>query len=637
MTIERSHDGIADRRLGRTRAALLREPAHRPRPGAGDPEPAQPRAAAGGSSGHPRAAVGGAGPGTAWDDTRAHAPHTAEPTAAPAPSTCPRPPRRRRRSPPPRSFPRCPGRSRLPSTAEAPREPDAATPPGPPRAAEPPAAPGVDQWEWRLGGTWLSRAGAVLLILGVGFFLKHAFEHDWIGPRGRVLAGLAAGIVMMAGGTRLAGGGAYQVPAQSLIALGMGVLYLSLYAAHALYALAGPTPAFLAHGARDGRGLRDGAPPGRQGPRDPRNGGRAPDAGHPRHRHRCRDGALHVPPHPGPRRAAGGASSGAGPALALLAFVGTQALYWGWLDRWYEVDRLPAALGWATAFFLAFAAGALAGSRMPRPAGTVELARLLLVLAVPAVYFSAARHVLDDPPAGVPGAPGLGARRPLLGGGARRGRERPRRSSGRALPPRGRAGVPGARTRGDARAPRPGDRMERPGPGTPGRRFRAGRTGASRGGSPDQRCSRGGDGSPRSRRIPAGRGRSSSRIRPCRPPWRSPSRRRSGPSSTGRASGRLRRSAAWERRRAPDPAPGRGRKLALLLTVELSQFRTLAIPPPYVPVMKSVVWMLAGWRSWPWRAVTPLGSCSPSRRCCCWRWWARPWAGRRPGRGSSRR
>jgi uncharacterized membrane protein len=33
--------------------------------------------------------------------------------------------------------------------------------------------------------------------------------------------------------------------------------------------------------------------------------------------------------------------------------------------------------------------------------------------------------------------------------------------------------------------------------------------------------------------------------------------------------------------------------LALLLTVELSQFRTLAIPPPYVPVMKSVVWMLA--------------------------------------------
>jgi len=32
---------------------------------------------------------------------------------------------------------------------------------------------------------------------------------------------------------------------------------------------------------------------------------------------------------------------------------------------------------------------------------------------------------------------------------------------------------------------------------------------------------------------------------------------------------------------------------ALLVTVELAQYRTLAIPPPYVPVVKSVVWMLA--------------------------------------------
>jgi hypothetical protein len=33
--------------------------------------------------------------------------------------------------------------------------------------------------------------------------------------------------------------------------------------------------------------------------------------------------------------------------------------------------------------------------------------------------------------------------------------------------------------------------------------------------------------------------------------------------------------------------------VALLLTVELGQFRTLAIPPPFVPVVQSVVWMLA--------------------------------------------
>jgi hypothetical protein len=33
--------------------------------------------------------------------------------------------------------------------------------------------------------------------------------------------------------------------------------------------------------------------------------------------------------------------------------------------------------------------------------------------------------------------------------------------------------------------------------------------------------------------------------------------------------------------------------VALLFTLELDQYRTLAIPPPYVPVVKSVVWMLA--------------------------------------------
>src|SRR5262249_35553219 len=108
------------------------------------------------------------------------------------------------------------------------------------------AAPGdAGSWEGRVGGTWLSRVGAVLLIVGVGFFLKHAFEHDWIGPRGRVLAGLLTGLAMMAGGLRLVAREAYRVPAQSLVAVGIGVLYLSLYAAHESYALVGAPTAFV--------------------------------------------------------------------------------------------------------------------------------------------------------------------------------------------------------------------------------------------------------------------------------------------------------------------------------------------------------------------------------------------------------
>jgi len=110
---------------------------------------------------------------------------------------------------------------------------------GAPSASDSRPAAEVGQWEGRLGGTWLSRVGAILFFLGVGFFLKHAFEQDWIGPAGRVTVGLVAGLVLMAGGVRLARGATYRVPAQSLIGVGIGILYLSLYAAHGFYALVG--------------------------------------------------------------------------------------------------------------------------------------------------------------------------------------------------------------------------------------------------------------------------------------------------------------------------------------------------------------------------------------------------------------
>src|SRR5262249_15352882 len=58
--------------------------------------------------------------------------------------------------------------------------------------------------------------------------------------------------------------------------------------------------------------------------------------------------------------------------LALLALAGTQALYWSWLDRWYQAERLPFAFGWATAFFAGFAVWALLGSGSERPAAIVR-------------------------------------------------------------------------------------------------------------------------------------------------------------------------------------------------------------------------------------------------------------------------
>ena len=39
--------------------------------------------------------------------------------------------------------------------------------------------------EKRIGQYWLNRIGIVAILIGVSYFLKYAFENNWIGPAGR--------------------------------------------------------------------------------------------------------------------------------------------------------------------------------------------------------------------------------------------------------------------------------------------------------------------------------------------------------------------------------------------------------------------------------------------------------------------
>src|SRR5436190_17175885 len=57
----------------------------------------------------------------------------------------------------------------------------------------------VPDLESRIGAHWLNRIGIVAVLIGVSFFLKYAFEAEWIGPIGRVIIGLLAGIALIAG------------------------------------------------------------------------------------------------------------------------------------------------------------------------------------------------------------------------------------------------------------------------------------------------------------------------------------------------------------------------------------------------------------------------------------------------------
>ena len=135
-----------------------------------------------------------------------------------------------------------------PPLAAAPRQPAPPAPPKPvapaaPMPARTPAAP-PPSLESKIGAQWLNRIGIVAVLIGVSYFLKYAFENNWIGPAGRIAIGLlaGAGVVLWSESFRRHG---YRVFSYSLKALGVGILYLSLWGAFQIYHLIPAEAAFV--------------------------------------------------------------------------------------------------------------------------------------------------------------------------------------------------------------------------------------------------------------------------------------------------------------------------------------------------------------------------------------------------------
>ncbi|MGE3536636.1 MAG: DUF2339 domain-containing protein [Candidatus Tectimicrobiota bacterium] len=97
--------------------------------------------------------------------------------------------------------------------------------------------------ELRFGQKWLLLVGVAMTVLGIGFFLKYAFDQDWVGPAGRIALGyLAAGAFLWGGDVlrrRLAA-----VFGLCLTGGGLATLYLVTFAAFQLYHLLGQPLAF---------------------------------------------------------------------------------------------------------------------------------------------------------------------------------------------------------------------------------------------------------------------------------------------------------------------------------------------------------------------------------------------------------
>lgn len=101
-----------------------------------------------------------------------------------------------------------------------------------------------DSFEAEIGLRWLGKIGILALVLGVAFFLKYAFENDWIGEAGRVAIGIMSSVVLIFLGDSLRT--KFNEYAATLTGGGIAVLYLSIYSSFAYYELVGQTSAFAA-------------------------------------------------------------------------------------------------------------------------------------------------------------------------------------------------------------------------------------------------------------------------------------------------------------------------------------------------------------------------------------------------------
>ena len=259
-------------------------------------------------------------------------------------------------------------------------------PSAPPRKTIPTG--GLDL-ETLIAGRWLNRVGIVALLLAASFFLKYAFDNDWVGPSGRVALGLLAGIALLLYSQWLLRQG-YGYFSGGIAGLAAGVLYLSLYAAWSFYQLVPQPVAFagmivvtgtmvvLALG-RDSQPLALLALVG--GFLTPILLDTGKDTQVPLFLYLAvLNGGLMVM-----------ARLRSWRSLELVAFVGTVIYYWGWVETFYDVSKLERTAFFATLFFVEFTVFPIFYARQH---GKIPPEHVVLVLANATSFLVALQYLL---------------------------------------------------------------------------------------------------------------------------------------------------------------------------------------------------------------------------------------------------
>jgi uncharacterized membrane protein len=97
--------------------------------------------------------------------------------------------------------------------------------------------------EFAVASQWLLRIGIVILVMGVGFFLKYSVDKGFVGPTGRVAMSILGGLTALAAGTQMLGK-KYHLLGQGLMGGGIAMLYFAVFAAANFYHMIDVLPAF---------------------------------------------------------------------------------------------------------------------------------------------------------------------------------------------------------------------------------------------------------------------------------------------------------------------------------------------------------------------------------------------------------
>jgi len=93
---------------------------------------------------------------------------------------------------------------------------------------------GGADWEAVIGGNWLNKLGALVLVVGIALLLAYSVAH--LGPAGRVALGLSVSVAMLVTGVVLQRRERYRIFAEGLLGGGWAGLYFTTYAMHGLEA-----------------------------------------------------------------------------------------------------------------------------------------------------------------------------------------------------------------------------------------------------------------------------------------------------------------------------------------------------------------------------------------------------------------